>query len=221
MLCGKNNLKMRFAWFSAVLLASVALPSANAAVYQYVGSPFRVCGFGCAQNAPEDWSSDYIVASISFAAPLQPDLTLSDDVFSTLTAWTLGDALGYASFSSTSATLTGIPWEGIPSLTLSTDSAGNIVNWIMATHVAPNIIGIANPPFQCKACGPTELIADILNVNYGPDLGNDSVEWDVATNTPGRWTELSAVPEPSTLLLTSLSGIFVIIGVRRRRKLSS
>jgi len=96
--------------------------------YDYIGTPFSVCSYG---TCPANYTSDYIIASISFAAPLVPNLPLTDES-AALTGWTIGDALGnfaYSSSNPTTATyLTGLPATGIPALALSTDNNGNIVD---------------------------------------------------------------------------------------------
>lgn len=216
-----------YAWIPAFLLwIGITAPSAKAdAIYQYTGNPFTLCGYGCPgnqqpENAPADWASDYIIATISFAAPLAPNLTFSDDVFSLLTAWSMKDALGYFSLSSAAGDLlNGSPADGLPPLVLSTDGSGNIVNYIMsASPVAGSVgpsVGILNPPFDCsEECGPGIFIADALAAN----TGNDDLEWDAFSSVPGQWTKVSAVPEPSPLLLMSLSGVILIIAKRWKHR---
>lgn len=222
-----------FALFTGILVwAGIAVPSASAdTIYNYTGTPFVLCGYGCGpfsvnlpndpNNAPANWASDYIIASVSFANPLAANLTFTDDTLSLLTGWAMKDALGFFSLSSAAGdVLRGTPDEGIPALVLSTDSNGNIVNYIMSTSPIAGTVGpavsISNPPLQCPECNGFN-IADGLAVNSG----NDNLEWDAFTNVPGQWTRVRAVPEPSSLMLTTLGGAMLIFAIRRKQRRES
>ena len=62
--------------------------------YSYQGDLFNVCGYGCPEHAPVDpVGVDYIIASLTFAAPLAANLTFADLV-PVPTAWTMTDHLG-------------------------------------------------------------------------------------------------------------------------------
>jgi hypothetical protein len=187
-------------------------------MYAYTGNLFTVCSFG---SCPANYTSDYLIATISFAGPLAPNLPLTD-LTASLTGWTLKDALGYFSFSSkdpnTANYLTGFPSAGAPPLALSTDSQGNILNWDMfalpdevlgKTGVAE--AGLINPT-AIVPCGASStcVLADFVEINFG--LPN---EWDALSSVPGKWSQ---VPEPSALLLASLSAAVLIMARRRKRQ---
>ena len=180
---------------AALLWIGIAAPSANADItYDYVGNPFTRCSFG---PCPVNYTSDYIIASISFSAPLGDNLPLTDET-SSLTAWTLSDADGYFSFSSTGTT-------ALMGLLLSTDSKGNIMDYGMETNpfAGPGTGAvIANPTFIGGSGNP---VADAFNNSI----------WAVSNATPGHWTE---TPEPSSLLLTLSIGTVLIIAIRRKHR---
>jgi len=105
--------------------------------------------------------------------------------------------------------------EGIPALMLSTDSNGNIVDSIMGAGPIDGSAGvfISTPPFQCPdKCGPG--IAGLITIN----AGNDDLEWDAFASVPGQWTNVSAVPEPSSLVLTFLGGAMLMIVMWRKQR---
>jgi hypothetical protein len=189
-----------------VLWINVAAPSASAdVVYTYTGTPFTRCG--SSPNCPANYTSDYILASISFAAPLPANLPLTPEL-SSLTAWSIRDALGNFSFSSTdpnaAAELTA--FAGCTDMSFSTDSKGNIADYCMAAQSAQFFGVIINPPVIGGSGLP---IADTFLIN--PNMSNQE---NVTTSTPGQW---SAAPEPSSLILMSLSGAILLIGMTWKR----
>lgn len=200
-----------FAWLSATLLwVGTAVQSANATViYDYTGNPFTLCTYG---DCPADYTSDYIIASISFAAPLAPNLPFTNEL-SSVTAWRIGDALGYFSYSSTdpnAATELKSPTGlSLLPLALSTDGNGNIADYQM---LAGDTGGIINPQYV----DPTSQlhVSDFVEINY-----DTPAEWDASNSVPGQWNMVDAVPEPSTLFLTSLSGAILIIAIGRKRRM--
>jgi hypothetical protein len=176
------------------LLLPVRADAQSAAVtYEYIGSPFTFCGWGCPgsgqpENAPPDWAADYIIVSMTFNAPLPPNLPPTD-VSSSLIAWTMRDALGYFYLSSTAGDqLRGIPEDGAPPLVVSTDSDGDIVDYVMSTSpldgtVGP-IVAIVNPPFPCDECPGGSAVASFVAVDYG----DEDIEWDAGASLPGQWS---------------------------------
>ena len=89
-----------------------------------------------------------------------------------------------------------------------TDANGNIVNYLMAVHVAPHLVVISNPPLTFEEDGFQFSVADTLTAFYSNDPGgSEDDEFDLIGTTPGRWTKATStqpVPEPGTLLLLSL-----------------
>jgi hypothetical protein len=185
--------------------------------YTYVGDPFNVCGYGCPEHAPSNpVGADYIIATLTFASPLAPDLT---DATPVPTAWTMTDFFDAFSFSGV-----GVPPDAppdrpgelpIPGLVLSTDSSGNITQWIMsAWSGGPSSDGyfvgtaafISNPPIFCgEECGGVG-ITDALGVNVRSD---PDTEWDAFT--------FVAAPEPGTLTLLGAGLLTVARRLRERR----
>ena len=72
---------------------------AGPAVYAYQGAAFTFCGYGCPEDNPINWQQERIIASLTFDAPLPPNLPPTDILSSPgapkLIAWTIGDALGF------------------------------------------------------------------------------------------------------------------------------
>lgn len=209
-----RTLMAHYASVTGILLWIGTARSANASTtYEYIGSPFTTCTYG---SCPGNFTSDYIIASISFAAPLAPNQPETDE-YAALTAWTIGDALGNFFYSSTNPAtasyLTGVPQNGLPPLELST-SGGNIVDYEMSSFPA-GVLGmfvasdaaLFNPP-PLVTGGYTA--ASWILIDYGSTAG-----WNAITSIAGTWT---AVPEPSSLVLTGLSGIILLIAMRRKRR---
>jgi hypothetical protein len=200
----------------AVLLLQVATTDAEAAaIYDYRGNEYTFCGFNCPEVPPPNWDEDYLIASLTFNAPLAPNLTFDDEVRTGLVEYTVTDHLG--TFFQTGNTLPDGEEDGevIPGLRLATDANGNITAWIMATDGLSSTFS-SNPPFICPAseCGEDLAIADFVAVNIG--LPGDEDEWDAGNSTPGAWSLRAQVPEPATLALSLIAlGGFA---VRQRRQ---
>lgn len=208
----------------AVVFVLVAATPARAdhITYDYQGLPFTFCGFGCpgqpgSEVAPANWNEDFIIASLTFSAPLAPNLTFDDDVRAGLVAFSITDAFG--SFFMSGSTLPDVvdDDDGVevtfPGLVLATDAAGNIVRYFMAVKGLSEA-GVSNPPLFCAECGNVN-IADFVAVNIGLD---DSLEWDAFSSEPGRWQlRTAAVPEPATLALGAVALAGFAVRNRRRR----
>jgi hypothetical protein len=214
--CGKWGVIVAVA-----LLLSVSATQVDAnVIYDYRGNEFVVCGTGCPENSPPDWDEDYLIASLTFDAPLAPNLTFDDEVRTGLVQYTVTDKLG--TFFETGTTLPDIEDDGevFPGLKLATDADGNITAWIMVTEgegVSADTLS-ANPPLICPAeeCGEELSFADYIAVDVGP--GEDDW-WDAVSETPGAWRLRAQVPEPATLALSLIAlGGFA---VRQRRQSSA
>jgi len=187
--------------------------------YSYQGDLFNVCGYGCPEHAPVDpVGVDYIIASLTFAAPLAPNLTFADPV-PVPTAWTMTDHLGDF-FLSGIGLPNGLPSEGVPGLLLSTNGTGDIVDYLMAASAGflnneGDFVGtsavITNPPVFCgEECGFGGL-TDFVGVR---ERSNPDTEWDAGVIVP------AAIPEPATLTLTGLGLAGIVVRYRRRRSRS-
>ena len=230
---------------TAVIIAAIGMHVGAGSVwaapvtYNYVGNNFNFCGFGCPENLPPGVTvtpvdgeevdiSDYIIASLTFADALpfnpgDPNHEYTQSELPDILAWSMGDASGAIAVSGT--TFGPFPdffdegqFNPIPPLTLTTDVNGNIVNYVMAVHVLPHILLIANPGF---AESDSVLISDVITAFYAPDPGgSEELEWDVFGTTPGQWTrvvtEPQPIPEPGTLFLFG-AGVAAAGGYRRRR----
>ena len=189
---------------AAVVLIQVAGTNVEAAaIYDYRGNEFIFCGFGCPETSPPNWDEDYLIASLTFSAPLAPNLTFDDEVRTDLVQFSVTDKLG--TFFHSGNELPDVEDDGelIPGLKLATDAAGNITAWIMATGGLTQTFS-AGPPIICPAedCGEDVAIADFVAVNIG--LPGDDDEWDAGNGTPGEWN-LRQVPEPATLALSLIA----------------
>jgi hypothetical protein len=199
----------------AVFLIQVTAEASAAVIYDYRGNEFEFCGFGCPDQGPEpdvappNWDDDFVIASLTFDAPLAPNLTFDDEVRTGLIAFTMTDKLGTFFLSGSELPDGEEDGETIPGLKLATDGSGNIISWVMtAFHPDSTSAGIFNPVVHCPdECGPG--IADFVAVE---NAQND--EWDAFSFTPGQWQQ-RAVPEPATvaLSLVALGGF----AIRRRQ----
>lgn len=197
---------------AVVLVIQVAATQAEAAViYDYRGTEFTICGTGCQENGPPNWDEDYLIASLTFEAPLAPNLTFDDEVRTGLLQYTATDKLG--TFVETGTTLPDVDDDGeiFPGLKLATDANGNITSWIMWVAEANHAV-TANPPLVCppEECSEALSIANYIGVTTGPGF------WDAVSETPGTWSLRTQVPEPATLALS-----LIVLGrfaVRQRRQ---
>jgi hypothetical protein len=196
----------------ATFLIQVATIEARAAViYDYRGTEFTFCGHGCPEFSPPNWEEDYVIASLTFDAPLAPNLTFDDEVRTGLVSYTETDKLG--SFFLTGTALPDSEDDGviIPGLKLATDANGNITSWFMVVD-DPSHVWLTNPPFVCPPGECVQGFADYAGIN----LGSGDDWWEATSQVPGAWSRRAEVPEPATLAL----GLVAVGGfaVRQRRR---
>lgn len=166
--------------------------------YNYTGATFDRCGHG---GCPANYSSDYDTASFTFTSPLAVNLS-SANVTSNLLSWTIGDALGYSTFSSTTT--------GTPSVVFSTNGSGAIVGYQVQAQGQPGSdVAMFDPFIIGRGSGLpfTDAIDAITNpvTDFGFAASND---------VPGTWTEtLNGFQGGSTSSPVLLGGASPIGGV--------
>ncbi len=190
-----RHFRINSAWIAASLVwISVAATAAKAdVIYNYKGNLLSVCSFG---TCPPDFTTDYLLASLSFANPLGANLS-NEDVSGALTAWSMLDALGLLSFSSSD------PNSNLIGPILSTNAAGDITEWALEGFSDSGLLLISNPPLSG---------ADAIQVNPGADT-----EWDANSENPGQWSRVNPVPEPSTFGAVLLAGAALAAKEWKRR----
>lgn len=166
---------------------TLAVPTLYAdTTYTYTGNPFNLDV--TSSTAP------FIQGSFTVASPLAPG---EDTPFDPLS---FSFSVGTFTLDSDTPNIT-VPFFD----DVSTDSAGNIVNWLISLGVddgsspEPNIFTIN------EGCCVTDS-ADDGSTFFGEN-----------SNDPSTWTEsTSAVPEPSTLTLLGSGAIALATSLRRR-----
>ncbi len=157
-------------------------PSGSSVTAYYTGGLFTRCdGVASIDGCPVFSFSDYILASFSFIAPLAPNLSSYSP---SPTAWTICDALGYVSLSSTDANAA----SELQQLSLSTDGNGAIAGYqILVANGGVNtqntsLLYINNP---AVIGGGTGLpLADALNYEIQTASG-----YTTGNATFGQWTQ--------------------------------
>jgi hypothetical protein len=181
---------MRRVWLLAATLCTAAFGSSI--TYNYVGNVFDRCngtttGSG---NCPANFTTDYIKASATFNAPLAGGLSKVDEK-SSVTAWSIGDANGVASFSSSDANAV----SELMTLSMSTDASGALTGWVMEgsnlvhDQYGTNLIVILNPTIIGGGTGLP--FADGGNFNGGGNggIGPPGSGYNPGNSVPGSWTE--------------------------------
>lgn len=168
-------------WLMAALCTAAF---AETVTYNYSGSPFTVCNGATYVNGncPANFSSDYNTASFTFSAPLAAGLSSANELSSpNLTAWTLSDAHGLASYSSTDLNAA----TELTELSVSTNGSNAITGWgIQGPNFAPGsgvpYFLMDDPTVIAQGTGQPLADAFVNTANNGFSLGN---------GTPGTWTQ--------------------------------
>jgi hypothetical protein len=163
--------------------------------YYYTGKPFSQCDggsppLGAGPCPPSSlYKSDYEIASLTFGAPLAPNLSNANLAASpNLISWTIGDALGLVSFSSTDANAS----TELQDLSLSTDSTGSIASWTLGAQPAPFENGQPGNAY-IYVQGPASfnqqgfLVADALSYDGGSEPGGAG--YNLGNALAGTWSE--------------------------------
>ena len=198
-----------------LLLALTSVALGGAITYDYTGINMLYCNgiTNVNSNCPSNYTSDYVIASLTFNAPLVDNLSSANEATSpNLLGWSIHDVLNYASFSSSDFNAA----SELMTLSISTDGNGNIDGWnIQIGNIVNGVSGsfffLTNPTIIGGGCGCA--IADAPNFDGG-NIAPDG--WNASSDTPGQFTV--ATPEPSAFLLIS-SGLVTIFfrGQRTRR----
>jgi hypothetical protein len=197
-----------FAFVLGVALAFAVTEQAAKAdvIYTYTGNDFTSVYPGEYSGHGPYSGSDFVSASFTFASPLPDDLALG----------VVDEAPLLLSFSITDQLITVdsvAAFDENDGPTFQTDGTGDIVAWsIVADYPVLNGGGnfyTSNIPSQEIDTG------DGTEVNVGAgtvNLGHNNQD-------PGTWTETStsSTPEPSTTVLVSLGGSFLLIAMKRKR----
>jgi hypothetical protein len=185
--------------------------------YNYTGQPFDRCngtttGSG---NCPNDFTTDNVIASATFNAPLAGGLSVVDEK-SAATTWSISDKKGVASFSSSDANAA----SELLSLSLSTNASGALSGWVMEAsdliqdQIGTNLIAIFNPTIIGGGTGLP--FADGGNFNGGGNggIGPPGSGYNPGNSVAGSWTEtLNLFPGGTTSAPVFLLGANPIGGV--------
>ena len=176
-----------------VLALSTVASFGGSITYDYQGVTFDRCGHG---GCPANYTSDSDLASLTFSTPLAANLS-SADVTSNLNSWTIGDALGYSAFSSSTA--------GAAQVLLSTNSSGAIIGYQIEAGVQMGWdVAMFNP--QVIGGGSGLLFADAIDAVLNPATGSG---FSASSHQTGQWTESLNGFQGGT----SSSPVFLIGGV--------
>jgi hypothetical protein len=141
----------KFTALAFLLLVFAASSKADSVTYVYTGSDFTRCSNGA---CPTNYSSDYITASITFSGPLGNNLSLTDELAS-VTSWSIQDALGYVSFSSSNtnaaAELVNLSSDLPADMSFSTDSVGDILEYLVDAANASTVPLLLTPRLRVEA----------------------------------------------------------------------
>jgi hypothetical protein len=192
-----------------ILWICIAVQSAFAgAAYDYTGSPFVACG-PTLSSCPSNSTADYLVASISFPDPLGDGITVTDD-FSSITAWSLSDELGYFSLSSNDFDAA----SELDAVQITTDGSGDIVGYYIEVSSADRPALGYDTAFIQPALVPVGG-ADYMDLSHGT-----AGEWAASSANSGVWsTEIVISPEPPSRLL-SLCGAILLLTMRKKNRSS-
>lgn len=167
------------------LLAFGIQPAKADAVYTYTGKPFTIV------SAPYT-TADFVSGELTLAAPLAPNLPLSD--LTNIDSFSLSDG------QQTLGSSTPLPLQEIQ---VSTDASGNITSW----HI---FLGLSTSHFISTQDIPN-VTADAGALNSTQQADNDA--------TPGVWrSSVSATPEPASLALFTAGLLALMVFAFRKER---
>jgi len=175
--------------FGLILALSNIAALGASITYNYQGANFNRCGHG---GCPPNYTDDYVVGSLMFSNPLVPNLS-SADVSASLLSWSVGDHLGWSTYSS--ATTGHFTVFG-----LSTNANGTITGYGIEVHGNPGEdAALYNPPQVGQGSG--QLFADGIDADI-PGFG-----FAASTGLTGQWTEtINGLPGGTSSAPTFLFG---------------
>jgi hypothetical protein len=180
----------RFRFLSALVFLAAPVAYADA-IYNYAGAPFdSETGTPLYLANPRFTIGERIDVTVDLSTALSPSLV---DQSVIPTSWSMD--VGGTDYTSGEAEVT------LTSALFSTDSAGNIDNWLFAVFVSPDVaLSTAGSPH------PGFLAGDDASL-----LGTE-IAGGAFTGSIGVWTAQAAVPEPATLrlLIPGLAALFFL-----------
>jgi hypothetical protein len=205
----KMSKKEGMAILVAAMASTFGAGSANAnAVYTYTGNDFTT--FTSTTTFPSAYTtSDFLTITLTLTAPLTANLNLAS-VLPEAVSVVYSDGVISAGNS-----LNGLP--PFPTLEFSTNSTGDITNWMVQVPAAPNREGASiqtvNTPTQ--TFDSARIDAGICGAPVSGCTGSNM-------NSPGIWTLSAAVPGPTIGggipgLAFACGGLLVWWRIRRTR----
>jgi len=189
-----------FAFVLGVVLAFAVTEQAAKAdiIYTYTGNPMGLednAGYVCGGSPPCTMTGSFTVATPlgnNFGAATSPNT-----LFSNVTPESF-------SFTDGNQTITTDPmYFGV-----TTDASGDISTWFI-------IVGNSND-------GGAEIAVENIGGNGdGDESIAPSPSYAAYNRDPGSWTEtsVSSAPEPSTTVLVSLGGAFLLLAMKRKHRI--
>ena len=222
-----------FAFVLGVVLAFAVTEQAAKAdiIYTYTGNDFTNVGGDDLSS-----TSDFISGWITFASPLPDNSIEQNNLADSVISWGFTDQVQSIDDDSANTFLLPVVdpvglftfYSSLDDVYLATDASGNINQW----SITATIIGSDNGSgsyftsyietnSSLPSFNPTQPAnaqdAALICVPFPNNCSQAS--GGLNDQDPGVWTEtsVSSTPEPSTTVLVSLGGSFLLIAMKRKR----